>query len=211
MHLAVAAARQAGIQPAGDGLESRAIWVAQNADARSLRNDVWEEYEAMLADERTWSLRKIVAQAKAAWDAKLTKSSVDRDRKRYRRRQRVNEMANAKIRSALQLVKDLGQEDLYRDGTQYIQRLIMTTLLNYAPEALEELKPAHVVNMMDTFTRTGRALAATQLDRLAADQRRKDIERFDQEVAARMKAGDGRLSAEQIGEIRKHVFGEVAA
>jgi len=210
--LAVAAARDADRPVAGDDLDAQAESVSRDADARAARDALWAEYEAMLRDTRTWTVRRLAEWLGEHWGVSTTHSSVHRDRKRILRAQRVNELANAKLKAAMELVTDLGHDDLYADGIRWIQQMILQVLLNYTPQSLADMKPSQIVAMMDTFAKTGRAFAETQMvnARLAELQRK-----FDREVAAAQKrAAEGTgaaLDAEAIAAIRRAVFGEAAA
>lgn len=216
--LSVAAAQKADIPlPACDlddeaQLDKVCQFVAESTDGVAARQQAWIQYEDRLRDHRTYALDDIRAWLADEWKVTVGRSSIDRDRKRIIQAEKVNQLSNQRLKSALDMMKDLPDSDLFGGGTRMIAQMILSNLLNYSAESLENLKPAQIIAMMDVFARTSKGYAET----LLIEERRKlqmqQREAFDREAKKAMGGSrDGKISPAQLEQIRKSVFGEAAA
>jgi len=207
--LAIEAAKRAGVKVPDGGIDAQSGFVAKDDAAREARDAAWAEYELMLMDTQTWSLRQIRSWLADEWGVKVGNSSVDRARRQIRRKQRVNELACARVKAALDCLEHLPVEETFRSGQHFIARMILGTLVNYSEADLADMKPSQVIAMMDTFYRGAKVFGDTELQR----QRLAEMQRkFDEAMsrAAGQAAGAKGLTREKIAEIRKAVFGEAA-
>lgn len=216
--LSIAAARAAGVplpkcDPDNEDQVDKACHaVAESTDGLAARIPAWAEYESRLRDHKTYSLKDSLEWLKNTWGITVGQSSVDRDRKRILNAERVNLLANQRLKQSLDLLSDLPDTDLFSGGMRMIGQMILTNLLNYSADTLQNLRPAQIISMMDVFARTSKnyaeGLLIAERQKLAKQQR----ERFDAETKrAQTGSRDGKISPGQLEQIRAAVFGEAAA
>jgi hypothetical protein len=205
-HLACAAT--VGSESSMPELQAVAGQIATDDEAREIRDGLWEEYERRLRDVASYTLTAC-RQWLAEHGADVGLSSVHRDRERAMRELRRIEYAAEQARSIIDAAEAEGETDLLRAGRIAASTAIFNALMRLGPDALSELSPRDTLKMFRELAVLSKAHAETDLinARLAELQRK-----FDAEVtAAQQREPDGKLSDRQIQEIRKAVFGEVAA
>lgn len=206
--LAVAVGRRAC--PVGAGLKKPTPEsVAGDDGLRAVRDAIWEEYERQLRDDKTYTLDAIVDWLRdPERGATAARSSVHRDRLALLARERAVALCAAKARAVLEAATASGEHDTLRGGRVLAGQLLFNALSELSAEALEELSPSQVLKMIETLGYLSKTHAETDLLREKVGEMQR---RFDEETRkATQKTGDGKLTGEQIAEIRRAVFGEAA-
>lgn len=199
--LAALAAEQAGLK------EKTAQAAADDDAARQIRDSLWEQYERMLRDTRTYTLKDV-----RDWltdrKLKVSRSSVHRDRAALLEAERVYELAVHKANAVLDAAAESGEHDVLKAGRVVAGQLLFNSLSSLSSAALEGLKPHQVLRMIDTLGLLSKAHAETDLIR----QKLAELQRqFDREIsAAQAKTPDGKLTPAQIAEAKEAIFGQVA-
>ncbi|HUU90947.1 MAG TPA: phage protein Gp27 family protein [Phycisphaerae bacterium] len=201
--LSVAAARACKLNPA------TAHNCADRAECRSLRDSYWAQMDRRLNDPQTYTLDQIVEWAKAELGATISRSAIDRARAaELRSRQAVTDRGALAVQVANAL-GDRGELDALKAGRVLASQLIFSALEGMSPGQLDDLEPNQVIRLIGTLGYLSKASAETDMlrQKLAEMQAA-----FDAQVAARTKKStDGRLTADDIADIRKAVFGAEAA
>lgn len=199
--LAALAAEQADLK------EKTAEAAGADDAARQIRDSLWEQYERMLRDTQTYTLKDV-----RDWltdrDLKVSRSSVHRDRTALLEKERVYELAVVKANAVLDAAAESGEHDVLKASRVVAGQLLFNSLSSLSSAALEGLKPHQVLRMIDTLGLLSKAHAETDLIRqkLAELQRK-----FDREISARQaKAPDGKLTPALIAEAKEAIFGQVA-
>jgi len=194
--LAVAAAAAAGFPPPEGGqLEDKAAAVAADNKAVAARDAAWAKYEDILRDDRTYTLQQIQDWLRDAWKIDLGISSIQRDRLRVLEGERRNELANKRIKQAFDLAAELPGQDLFHSGQKLIGQMILNNLLNYSADDLDDLKPSHIIAMMDIFNSAAKKFAETGL----IQARVKQITALQDELDRRKAVAD-RQASEVLGD-----------
>ena len=183
--------------------------VAADESARALRDALWGEYELRLRDVQTHKLDSICAFL-ASNGVKVGRSSVHRDRDALLQKERSYIIAAEKARAIVDSISADGAEDVLRGGQVIAGQLLFEALANLDPVALEGMTPGQILKMIDTLSWLRKSTTDADMVELKITELQK---RFDEKVAAtrkQKKGGDGKLSAADIAEIRKAVFGEAA-
>lgn len=200
--LAQAAAKEAGLAPA------TAEAAAADEDARAARDALWQEYERQLTDTQTYTLEAIQTWLESH-GAKVSLASICRDRMPFKNREEKVAGASARTREVLALLEEADEGRLLAASRTRIAQLVFEFFGDLSADALDDLKPHQIVRLMETAGLLSRASADVGLSEARlAELRRK----FDQEIRTRegKAGGDGRLSVEDIGQIREAVFGSAA-
>lgn len=199
--LARVAAAQTGLRPASPE-------ACEKDDAgRSRRDVLWAEYDRMLSDEKTYSLRNL-RDWLAEQGVHTSMSTVERNRRRLRDERRRRELANARVRDLIEATSGMNAEGLLSAAQKQGLNILFEMLMKMNLDGLQDLK---VSSMLRAIELTG-YLAKTRAETELSQQRLADLrKRFDDAVAAKSATRkDGRLTADEIGEIRSEVFGSAA-
>jgi hypothetical protein len=157
--LAVASAVREGIAIPPGVLDDQARVLMADEAAAAARQLAWEEYDERLLDDRTWSLAAIKQWLRDTWDCALGVSSIDRDRQRLSRINRVNDLANDRIRRTIDTLKKLGRDDLYQGGVKLILQQLFSLMLRMDVSSLEEMKTGDLLKSMEIFAKAGKLAA----------------------------------------------------
>ncbi|HUX00784.1 MAG TPA: hypothetical protein VMY35_07370, partial [Phycisphaerae bacterium] len=88
---------------------------AADAEARALRDVMWEEYERQLRDAQTYTIDAVWKWLKDH-GGNVGRNTPWRDRQRLLSRERVTELAAAKARAVIELAGAAGETDTLRGG-----------------------------------------------------------------------------------------------
>ncbi|MHC4984181.1 MAG: phage protein Gp27 family protein [Planctomycetota bacterium] len=199
--LAELAARQQGLVPA------TAEAAAEDPGARDVRDSYWLELDRRLRDTQTFTLDELVAWLKGL-GCKVSRSSVDRARQRELARERQFRLRAELARATVEAAGEGGEHDTLRAGRIVAGQLLFDALSGLSVEALEGLTASQVLRLIDTLGGLSKAHVETALLAAKVEELRR---KFDEQVkTASDKTGDGRLTADQIAEIRAAVFGAAA-
>jgi hypothetical protein len=179
--LAIEAGRQAGLwlptaQPADE--EAAVKCVAANDLARETRDQLWTEYERMLADERTYTLDDVVEWL-ADRKTVASKSSVHRDRWGLLSKERVMQSAAAKSRAIVDAIGAGGEDDLFRATRNVAAQAVLNALLNFDEDTLAGLKAEQAIKLV------------MAVGKLSTSHAQSDL------LAARLSELQGKLEAEK--------------
>ncbi len=185
--------------------------VAEDENARSLRDAIWLDYERKLRDDKTYRIDDVWAWLSDP-DRGVTvgRSSVHRDRRALLQRERTVVLAAAKAAAVLDAAKASGQSDILKGGRHLAAQLIFNTLSELPESALEDMEPAQVLRLVDSLSKLSKASAETDLITAKLAELRK---KFDEAITAtqrKISKGDGKLSDKQIQKIREAIFGSAA-
>lgn len=174
--LAVNAAEAAGIEvPAGE-LPDRAMAVAGSAEGRAVRDEAWLEYEQRLRDP-SYTLDAIHDWLRDDRGVEVGRTSVDRDRKRLVRGEKVHKLANDRLRVVFDQLQGLSADQLYQGGVKIAMQRLLDFLLRIGADDLEELRPAQILMLIDTFGRLGKTQAETERIRTALAEKNAEAKR----------------------------------
>ena len=186
--------------------------VAENKEAHAIRDSVWEEYERMLRDTQTYSLKAIVEYwADPKRGVRLGHSSVHRDRLALTEQERRITLIAAKTRATIEAAGEGGAGGALDGARLLASQLLFSALGDLSADALGGLTGPQILQMLKTLGYLSKTDAEANL---MAEKVREMQQRFDKQIAAVAKdvnAGDGRLTDEQIAELRRVVFGKDAA
>jgi len=199
--LSRAAGREAGLRsPTPEA-------VAKDAAARDLRDALWAEYERVLADDRTYTIEAVRAWL-AERGVQASIATVHRNRAREAARWRARELASETARRFLEATGGRSADEVFEAARKRAAQVLFDLFMRLPADALEDLDPAQILRAFEVAGKLGKAHAETEMvaARLAEMQRN-----FDAQVRkAAGTSGDGRLTREQIAEIREAVFGSAA-
>ena len=201
--LAVAAATRCGVDPA------TAVTCAENESSRRLRDSLWSQLDDRLNDNQTFTLDQIRQWAAAEGARDISRSAIHRLRANaVSERKQVAARANEMNRWVNEL-DQRGDLDAARVNRAAAQQIVFDALQGFDPAVLSGLTANQALRLLSTVGYLSKASAETEL----LEQRLAELRRaFDEAVAAKVKAKPGgALSPEDIGEIRRAVFGEQAA
>lgn len=195
--LAALAAEQAGLK------EKTAQAAADDDAARQIRDSLWEQYERMLRDTRTYTLKDV-----RDWltdkGPNPSRSSVHRDRAALLEKERIVELAVLKANAVLDAAAESGEHDVLKASRVVAGQLLFNCLSGLSSAALEGLKPHQVLRMIDTLGLLSKAHAETDLIRqkLAELQRKLEDEKGKADKAAEKVLTDSKVSRDTINRIR---------
>jgi len=186
--------------------------VAEDKEACRIRESVWQQYERMLRDKQTYTISEIVGfWGDAARKVKLGRTSVHRDRLALTEQERRITLVAERARATIEAAGEAGEGGALRGGRLLAAQVIFSALSDLPADALDGLAPKQILKMIHTLG----YLSKTDAEATLIAEKVRDLrQRFDKKIAtvARdVNAGDGRLTDEQIAELRRVVFGQEAA
>jgi len=201
-------ARWAGIEagmefPADMELADAATAVVTNPDAAKLYDLLVCEYEQRLKNP--------IVQYQQIRDwlrdngADVALSSIQRDRERFRRRERVHEVVNSRIAAVFDGLKGLDADEVYTKGLDLAMRKLLEVLIEADPASLDAVSADQLIACVGAFGRLGKARS----EKLVIDERLKALRaEYDGRVkAATREAPDGKLDEKTLAGIARDVFG----
>lgn len=201
--LALIAGREAGI--------GEAVLTPQSVEgddaARAIRDGYWAQYERMLRDVQTYSLDQVHGWMKSI-GCRVGRSSIDRNRTHLLAREQQIHASAEKARAVVLAAKEMGLDDLLAGGTLVAGQRLFEALTALPSSNLQDLTAAQTLDLIDSLSR----LKKTHSDSAFTDARRKALQDAAKKFSAECKkaqstTGDGRLSPDQINQIRQAVFG----
>lgn len=199
--LAVQAGRECGLKKA----DPKAV--AADPAARDRRDTLWAEFDQRLLDVQTYTLEDLRAWLKkVGLDASI--QVIHRARHRKLDEVRRVKLANEKTAQTMALLADMDEGEVLTAARKRAAQILFDQFMRLGPDALDELSPGQIIMAIEA---TGR-LAKGRVEADLLEQRLATVRReFDAQVdAARGKTKDGKLSAEDLADIRRAVFGSAA-
>lgn len=179
--------------------------VAEQDEAREVRDAAWAQYRQRLADPTTYTLGQI-RKWLAEHGVRVSVSAVYRDRAPVLAQEQKLSLASEATRRFLSATEGAGELDVLKAGIRRMGQLFFETSLHFSAEELAEaMKAGDVLRLGDSIGKLAKALAETDLltEKLAVMRRD-----FQARVkTASQKSGDGRLSQTDVDEISEAVFG----
>lgn len=179
--------------------------VAEQDEAREVRDAAWAQYRQRLADPTTYTLAEI-RKWLAEHNVRVSVSAVYRDRAPVLAQEQKLSLASEATRRFLSATEGAGELDVLKAGIRRMGQLFFETSLHFSAEELAEAMGAgDVIRLGDSVGKLAKAFAETGLltEKLAAMRR----EFQNRAKAASQKSGDGRLSQTDVDEISEAVFG----
>ena len=199
--LAEHAAKQCGIKPA------TAAAAAENDQAREIRDCLWAELQKRVSDTKTYSVGSLDKWLNEEIGVKVGHGSVQRLREWHNGVQRAITLRAERAQQIIDAA-GAGSEDKMHQANRVLAAQAMFNALSGLDEnALDNMKPGLVLKMFDSVTIASRQAAET---RYREAQLGELVKKFDREAGAKVKDRQGSLTADDLAEIRKAVFGETA-
>jgi len=205
--LALNAGEQCGIQPPASLVAEQIAPVleaiSQDGDARALRDAAWLDYEQLLLDV-TWQVKRL-----RLWlhdrgiDVGL--ASVQRDRDAARAHLRVLELAAGKAKAVFAALEGISGGKMRAGIGQLIMQHLLSFLTSYDADRLQDLAPADVVRLFGKAAEVGKLLVEADVAEVRLDDMQRQFDRAVQERSS--KRPGGQITADELAEIRKLVFG----
>jgi hypothetical protein len=197
--LALAAGKAAGV------IEPTLEAMAKDPAARQARDLAWIEFDGLLAD-KTQTLKKI-----GRWlfdrGVSVSDASVHRARTRVLDARRLDELKNQRTADVLKSLAGMDGREVLDAATKKAGQALLELFSKLQPEQLDDLTAPQWLRAFETAAVLQRSRAETGL----IDQRVAALKAaFDRETKKRTEKGDGKLSAGDLEEIRKAVFGSAA-
>ena len=166
--------------------------VAANHLARETRDQLWTEYERLLADTRTYTLEDVVEWL-ADHGTEASKSSVHRDRWGLLAKERLMSSAAEKSKAIMEAVGTHGENDLFRATRTVAGQAVLNALLNFDETTLSGLTGEKAIRLVEAVGKLSTAHA--QSDLLAAR-----LDELQQKLQAAKDAADQAAGAELAGK-----------
>jgi len=181
--------------------------VASDDHAVQLRDSLWSDYERQLRDAKTYTLETI-REWLAEQNSQTSISGVHRDRRALLDRERIMTLAAGKARAVIEAATESGEHNFLKGGRLIAGQLLFNALGNLSSESLDGMTPPQILRMIDSLGGLSKVHAETDLLIMKLDELKR---KFDEQVAAtKTRRSGGEVTAEDIAEIRKAVFGEAA-
>ncbi|MBE3099664.1 MAG: DUF3486 family protein [Planctomycetes bacterium] len=181
--------------------------VAEDDAARERRDTLWAEFDRMLLDTQTYTLGKI-----RTWlaDQGIVVSVPPVHRCRHRKLDEVRRVTLAieRTRQTMALLADMDEGEVLTAARKRAAQILFDQFMRLGPDALDSLSPGQIIGAIEVAGRLAKGRVESDL----LEQRLAGVRKaFDAQVdAASRKTADGRLSAEDLADIRRAVFGSAA-
>jgi hypothetical protein len=182
--------------------------VAENPDAREVRDAAWADYRRRLGDKTTYSGKSILA-----WLAEhgviVAEASLSRDRAPLKARAARLEIGAEATRQFMSIAGKAESGDVFKAGLARVGQVLFETSLQFeAEEVRAAMNGGDYIRLAEAVAKLSKAYAETNILSVRLAEMKAA---FTKEVKSRAeKNGDGKLSQADVDEIRKAVFGSAA-
>lgn len=197
--LAEHAARQCGLKPA------TAEAAAENDQAREIRDCLWAELQKRVGDLSTYTIDAIRLWLNADIGVDVGRGSVQRLREQHVAGLAAIRLRAERARQVIDAVGKGGEGDALEAGRAISAQIMFNALAGLDDAALTNLKPAQIINMINSVALLSRQDIETRYRKAQLGEL---VKKFDREMAAKVAGRGGALTADDLAEIRKAVFGE---
>jgi len=198
--LAEKAAAECGLEPA------TAEAASENEEARELRDGYWYELQRRVADVQTYTIDELHRWIHGEMGVSIARSSMQRLRERHVAQIRSIKMRAALAREVVQAAGDSGEGDVLESARILAGQAMFNATRGLTENSLNNLSASQVLKMFDSIALLSRQDMETKYRKAQLGEL---VKKFDREATAKVRDKSGTLTAEDLAEIRKAVFGDV--
>jgi hypothetical protein len=198
--LAEHAAKQCGLKPA------TAEAAAENDQAREIRDVLWAELQKRIADIQTYTIDAVHRWLTVDLFVDVGRGSVQRLREMHVATLNAIRLRAERARQVIDAVGKDGEGETLSAARALSAQAMFNALVNLDDAALTNLKPGQLINMFNSVAILSRQDVETRYRKAQLGEL---VKKFDNETAAKVGARGGALTADDLAEIRKAVFGAV--
>jgi hypothetical protein len=186
------------------GLPATAQAAAENDQAREIRDCLWAELQKRIGDLQTYAIDGIFNWLNNDIGVSVGRGSVQRLREQHVAGLAAIRLRAERARQVIEAVGKGGEGDALEAGRAISAQIMFNALAGLDDTALANLKPAQIINMINSVALLSRQDIET---RYRTAQLGELVKKFDRELAAKVRGPNGVLNAADLAEIRKAVFG----
>ena len=198
--LAEKAAADCGLSPA------TAEAASENDEARELRDSYWYELQRRIADVQTYSIDDLHQWIHGEMGVAIGRTSIQRLREHHVARLRSIQMRAALAREVVQAAGERSETDMLEAGRILVGQRIFEALSGLDESSLSNLSATQILKLFDCSAQMSRQDMETRYRKAQLGEL---VKKFDREAKAKVTGRDGTLTAADLAEIRKAVFGDV--
>jgi len=187
------------------GLKATAAAAAENDQAREVRDVLWAELQKRIADIQTYTIDGIHRWLNDDIGVEVGRGSVQRAREMHVATLSAIRLRAERARQVIDAVGKDGQGETLSAARALSAQAMFNALVNLDDQALTNLKPGQLINMFNSVAILSRQDVETRYRKVQLGEL---VKTFDREATAKAQARGGALTAEDLSEIRKAVFGE---
>ena len=182
--------------------------VAENPDAKEVRDAAWGDYRRRLADTTTYTGEAILAWL-AEHGVQISQASLSRDRAPVKAREDRLGLSSEITRRFMAQAGNADAGDVFKAGLARVGQVLFETSLQFdAQELRAAMEGGDFIRLAEAVAKLAKAHAETNILTVRLAEMKAA---FTKEVKARAeRSGDGKFSQADLDDIRKAVFGSAA-
>jgi len=198
--LAEKAAARCGLNPA------TAEAASENEEARDLRDGYWAELQRRVADVQTYTVDDLHEWIAVEMGVEIGRTSMQRLRAKHVGRLRAVRMRAELARQVIDAAGDRCETDVLEATRMLAGQAMFNATAGLDENSLNNLTSSQILKMFDSLSNMSRQDMETRYRKVQLGELMKQ---FDREANAKVKDSNGKLTPEDLAEIRKAVFGDV--